>query len=300
MGFLGDRLFVNGRQTPTLEVREGTYRLRVLNGSNARIYKLAWSDGSPLMVIGSDGGLLATPVPKTYLMLAPGERAEIWADFGRGPTGTDVALQSLPFSAGGMGMTGGMGRGMMGGRRGGGSGLADGAAFRVCQFSVRGPGERLSLPQRLEAPRFRSPEEVANTRDPRQFQLSMAMMRWLLNGRTFGMTDVAPNERINRGVTEDWVFSNLAGMMAMPHPLHIHGGQFQVVGRAVDPAFQGAFATVADGLVDEGWKDTVLLMPGERARLRVRFPNHLGLFMYHCHNLEHEDLGMMRNFRVEG
>jgi blue copper oxidase len=295
-GFLGDRVFVNGRPTPSFDVREGTYRLRLLNGSNARIYKLAWSDGSPIIVIGSDGGLLAAPVTRPYLMLAPGERAEIWADFGRAPAGAQVALESLSFSAGGMAMMGGMGQGMMGGGRGGGVGMGNGAALRVCRFSVRGPGERRPLPKRLEAPVFRSPDEVANAREPRQFQISMGMMRWLLNGRPFGMTEVASNERIKRGVTEDWEFSNLGGMMAMPHPIHIHGGQFQVVGRAG----QGGAATVADGRVDEGWKDTVLLMPGERARLRVRFPRHEGLFMYHCHNLEHEDMGMMRNFRVEG
>jgi FtsP/CotA-like multicopper oxidase with cupredoxin domain len=293
-GFMGDRIFVNGRPTPSFEVTEGSYRLRVLNGSNARIYKLAWSDGSPVIVIGSDGGLIAAPVRKPYLMLAPGERAEIWADFGRAPVGADVALESLAFSAGGMG--GGM---MMGGM-GGGARMGNGTAFHVCRFSVRGAGERLPLPKRLDAPMFRPSEEVANARDPRRFAVSMAMMRWLLNGRPFEMTEVASNEHIKRGVTEDWEFANLGGMMAMPHPIHIHGGQFQVVGRAVAEGAQEAAATVSEGLIDEGWKDTVLLRPGERIRLRVRFSRHEGLFLYHCHNLEHEDMGMMRNFRVEG
>ena len=62
----------------------------------------------------------------------------------------------------------------------------------------------------------------------------------------------------------------------------------------------GVTSTVTDGLVNRGWKDTFLLMPGERARIRVRFARHEGLFLYHCHNLEHEDMGMMRNFRVDG
>jgi blue copper oxidase len=288
-GFLGDRVFVNGRPTPTFEVTEGSYRLRLLNGSNARIYKLAWSDGAPMIVIGTDGGSIAAPVRRPYLMLAPGERAELWVDFNRGPGG-DVALESRAFSAGGM---------MMGGMMGGGGvagGPPNGAALSVCRFSVRGRGQRLSLPVRLDAPAFRSPDEVANAGDPRRFEISMARMRWLLNGRPFEMLEVAPNERIQRGTTLDWEFSNLGGMMAMPHPIHIHGGQFQVVARAGSPAS----ATVADGRVDEGWKDTVLLMPGERVRLRVRFARHAGLFLYHCHNLEHEDMGMMRNFRVEG
>jgi FtsP/CotA-like multicopper oxidase with cupredoxin domain len=51
--------------------------------------------------------------------------------------------------------------------------------------------------------------------------------------------------------------------------------------------------------VDQGWKDTVLLMPGERVRLLVKFDHYAGLYIYHCHNLEHEDLGMMRNFRIK-
>ncbi len=294
-GFLGDRLFINGRPAPQLEVRSGTYRLRVLNGSNARIYKLTWRDGSPMVAIGTDGGLLAAPAIRSYLMLAPGERVDVLADFGRAPAGEQVALESLSFSTGGTGMMGGMGGGMMGGRRGVGARTDNGGAIQVCRFSVRGAGERRPLPKRLDAPAFRPPEEVVNREDARRFPVSMGMMRWLLNGRTFEMTGLAPNERIRRGVTEDWELSNLGGMMALPHPIHIHGGQFQVVGRAGQ-----APPTVADGRIDEGWKDTVLLMPGERVRLRVRFARHEGLFMYHCHNLEHEDMGMMRNFRVEG
>jgi FtsP/CotA-like multicopper oxidase with cupredoxin domain len=88
-------------------------------------------------------------------------------------------------------------------------------------------------------------------------------------------------------------------MMAMAHPIHVHGGQFQVVERAVSPAWKAAADTMSEGLVDDGWKDTFLLRPGERVRIRVRFARHPGLFLYHCHNLEHEDMGMMRNFRVE-
>ena len=133
----------------------------------------------------------------------------------------------------------------------------------------------------------------------------MMMMRWVLNGRPFEMTEVAPNERIKLGATEDWEFSNLGGTgmgmgmaMATAHPIHLHGGQFQVVSRAVAPASQEAAATLGQGFLDEGWKDTFLLRPGERVRVRVRFANHAGLYLYHCHNLEHEDMGMMRNLLV--
>lgn len=74
-GFLGDRVLVNGTERPSLALATRAYRLRLLNGSNARIYKLAWSDGTPLTVIGTDGGLLQRPIEQPYLTLAPGQRA---------------------------------------------------------------------------------------------------------------------------------------------------------------------------------------------------------------------------------
>ena len=82
----------------------------------------------------------------------------------------------------------------------------------------------------------------------------------------------------------------MMGMMNMPHPIHLHGKQFQVLERR---------GVTHNGYVDEGWKDTVLLMAGERIKLLVRFEDYPGLFLYHCHNLEHEDMGMMRNYLVE-
>jgi len=110
------------------------------------------------------------------------------------------------------------------------------------------------------------------------------------------MTDVAEDEKVRAGSLEVWEFVNrgggmgMMGMMNMPHPIHLHGKQFQVLERT---------GVTHSGYVDEGWKDTVLVMPGERARLLVRFGEHTGLFLYHCHNLEHEDMGMMRNYLIE-
>jgi FtsP/CotA-like multicopper oxidase with cupredoxin domain len=195
-------------------------------------------------------------------------------------------------------MGGMMGGGMMGG---GGGGPANGSPMRLCHFSVRGKGVTRPLPRQFAPVHFRPAEEVSNRGAPKSFEVSMTMMRWVLNGRPFEMTEVAPNERIKLGATEDWEFSNVAGMgmgMATAHPIHLHGGQFQVVSRVVAPAWQAAASTLGKGLLDEGWKDTFLLRPGERVRVRVRFANHAGLYLYHCHNLEHEDMGMMRNFLV--
>lgn len=89
-GFLGDQVLVNGQMDYVLSVATRAYRLRLLNGSNSRTYKLAWSNGTPLVAIATDGGLLETPVQREYVMLAPGERVELWTDFSKYTVGTEV------------------------------------------------------------------------------------------------------------------------------------------------------------------------------------------------------------------
>ena len=91
----------------------------------------------------------------------------------------------------------------------------------------------------------------------------------------------------------------MGGGMALPHPMHVHGLQFQVVERKVESNYRRAWETVSGGHIDEGWRDTVLVMPGERVKILLKFEDFTGLYLYHCHNLEHEDMGMMRNYRVE-
>jgi FtsP/CotA-like multicopper oxidase with cupredoxin domain len=82
--------------------------------------------------------------------------------------------------------------------------------------------------------------------------------------------------------------------MQAAHPIHIHGRQFRVIDRTGGRPTN----TLRGGLVDAGWRDTVLVLPGETVRVQVTFTRHPGLYLYHCHILEHEDMGMMRNFRV--
>ena len=72
----------------------------------------------------------------------------------------------------------------------------------------------------------------------------------------------------------------------------------QVLERQIDAQNQPEYDAIRLGFIDEGWKDTVLVWPGERVRVLVRFENYTGLYLYHCHNLEHEDGGMMRNYRI--
>ena len=97
MGFLGDQILLNGQPALDLSVKRQPYRLRLLNGSNSRIYKLAWDDGSPLIVLGTDGGLLEKPIEREYITLAPAQRLEIWADFSQEKIGSNKNLINLPF-----------------------------------------------------------------------------------------------------------------------------------------------------------------------------------------------------------
>jgi FtsP/CotA-like multicopper oxidase with cupredoxin domain len=292
-GFLGDWILVNGNPDFILPVATRAYRLRILNGSNSRIYKLAWQDGSPLTVIGTDGGLLETPVLRGYVMMGPGERIELWVDFSRYPVGSETALISLPFD-GGMPGGGRMGRGMMGS----GAALPNGAGFPIFKVRVNRREEAsLALPKRLSTIRRYRAADAVNVGHPKRFNLVMRHMNWTINGSTFRMQEVANEEKVRMNSFEVWEFINegsgmgMMGGMNMPHPMHLHGKQFQVLER------QGV---THEGYVDEGWKDTVLLMPGERIRILVRFGDYPGLFLYHCHNLEHEDMGMMRNYLIEG
>jgi len=285
MGFLGDELLINGMPDLTLPVAARPYRLRFLNGSNSRIYKLAWDDGTPLAVIGTDGGLLERPVHKPYVALAPAERIELWVDFSAWDVGTDVSLVSLPFTAGE---------------------IVSGQFPVLTARVAREASDTAVLPDRLTE---LAPADPASAVRRREVLLEMGMGGFTLNGRTFEMTDVAPEEQVPAGDLEMWEFVNvggetgmggmgMGGMGVLPHPMHMHGTSFRVIERIIDDAGRAGWETLSDGFVDEGWKDTVLVVPGERVTVLKRFGRFKGLFLYHCHNLEHEDMGMMHNFEL--
>ena len=164
-GYLGDRILVNGKPNAAFSLEPRAYRLRLLNGSNARTYKLAWSNGMPLKVIGTDGGLLPAAVSKSYVMLMPGERVDLWADFSS-LAGKQVILRSLAFDAwrrdDGRRRMGGMGGGGMGGGGMGGGGWADGHGLRP------GQRRRLQHPDRQRGPEGRRQARAGAAARPRR------------------------------------------------------------------------------------------------------------------------------------
>jgi FtsP/CotA-like multicopper oxidase with cupredoxin domain len=307
-GFLGDRVLVNGQTEPTLSLATRPYRFRFLNGSSSRVYKLAWSDGSPITVIGSEGGLLERPLTPPYLTLIPGERADVVLDLSQHPVGARLQLRSLEFSGApfemGMGMGMGMRGGGMMGRMGRQTSTPNGAPFSILTIQVqRRESSNFKLPATLSTFDASWQSEHIDRSSARRLTVQFGKMQWLLNGRTFEMSGVAPNETVSLDSKEVWEFDNSgAAMMGMrlAHPLHLHGRQFRVLNRRVDPASAADWESLREGFTDAGWKDTVLVMPGERVQILIHFTRYPGLFLYHCHNLEHEDMGMMRNYRVVG
>jgi FtsP/CotA-like multicopper oxidase with cupredoxin domain len=304
-GFLGEHVLVNGRLQPSFDVATRAYRLRILNGSNARIYRLAWSDDTPITVIGIDGGLLDRPLRKASVTLAPAQRVDLVVDLSSRRTGTDLRLISAPFPAtdvdtmaaemgrgAGMGMGRGRGRGAMAAPPGT---VPNGAALSLLTLRItRSVREPFRLPDRLsQIPATGRPDAAVVRRIPLTFQAG----QWLIDGRTFDMMDTTVDERVAAGSTHVWEFANTGGMMSMQmaHPMHLHGPQFRVIGRTGGTPSR---SILNDGFIDTGWTDTTLVLPGQTVRIQVTFTRHPGLYLYHCHLLEHEDMGMMRNFLV--
>lgn len=283
-GFLGDQVLVNGFANYELNCYTRAYRLRIVNASNSRVYKLGWGDGSPMTVIGSDGGLLESPVEKPYVMLSPGERVEVWLDLRNKNVGDELLLKSLSFSA----------QGPSGGQL-----PVNGAPLDIMNFKVvYQQQENLVLPPYLSQIERYDVNQAVNRNNPRLFQISVVSGTFRFNGRLFEMNSWQQDEVVQLGDLEVWEFRNDSSMMRMIHPIHMHGPAFQVLERTIDSNGAANYETVRYGYVDEGWKDTLMVMPGERVKLLIKFTHYSGLYLYHCHNLEHEDMGMMRNYYV--
>jgi len=340
-GFYGDRILVNGKADFQIDVDSRAYRLRFMNGSTARIYKLGWDDGTPITVIGVDGGLLEQPETKPYVMLAPGERLDVWADFSGRNEGSQLVMRSLAFS----GVLPKMGMMMHSGS------LPVGSDYPIFTVRVtRKVSDTHKLPSTLSKINRYKITDTANPNKPVPIAISEGHMAMLLNGRPYAYNDVLPSERIpvntvqlmeifhahggghgnqtadteqsagHQGGGMGMMGGGMGGMrhggmgmmggggmgmggmgmmMSMAHPIHLHGQSFQIVSRTVGAGTEDDYASVHEGFIESGLKDTVLVMPGESVRIIKPFQDFKGLFMFHCHNLEHEDMGMMREFLVE-
>ncbi|SHF42741.1 hypothetical protein SAMN05444483_10165 [Salegentibacter echinorum] len=325
-GFLGDRIMINGKIDNTLSLSaNGKYRLRFLNGSNSRAYKLSWNNGSSITVFGVDGGLLPTPKTLPYLILGPAQRVDVWLDLSEHEENSNFKMVHLPLP-----MDNAMGGGMMNGGMMGNSNssaLPYNSQFDILNIKV-GPVKEneAALPGELVSANYLQSSEAINKKNPRNFTFAMGgMMEWTINGRTYNGTEVAEEETVKLNTTEVWRINNgnqfssnddddgggmhgnggmmsgesgMGNMMQMPHPVHIHQLQFNILNRNAEKVDNKLWEATKDGFINEGWQDSIYLLPGMQIDLIMRFEHFKGLFLYHCHNLEHEDMGMMRNFKI--
>jgi FtsP/CotA-like multicopper oxidase with cupredoxin domain len=279
----GSAIVVNGLPQPRIGAQAGTVEhWRFINASPSRYYALRL-DSHPFQLIGSDGGRLDHPQPIDELVLAPGERAEVLLPLAAPGT---FALVTRPVDRGGMGMAGqggGTGSGGMGGGMGRGatSGTTAVASTVIATLDVGGTaGAAPELPATLRTTADPSPDSVVRTRDV-TLSMNMGMggggdRQFLIDGRSFDANRVDTTTRL--GTTEDWIIHNTS---SMDHPFHLHVWPFRVIERS-------------DGSAPPpGWKDTVNVPAGQSVRLRIPFRDIAGRAVYHCHILDHEDLGMM-------
>jgi len=272
-GYLGEHILVNGRYSRFINIRSGWYRLRILNGSTARVYNLKFTTGLSFYVIGSDGGLLSAPAKISSLLLAPGERADILVNFSGVKTGSDVYLFSDTFSEGGD--------------------YQGYDSFKVLRFHVdRSYTDTFVMPAQLSI--IPAPN-VSAAAQSRNFDISQKSMTGMMgssgtghtiNGKSYDMSRI--DFAVQSGTTEIWTFDNTGSTEI--HPIHIHAVQFQLLSRT------GGRARILPP--ETAYKDTVLVAGGEKVKIIMSFPLNTGTFVLHCHNLEHEDSGMMMNFSI--
>jgi FtsP/CotA-like multicopper oxidase with cupredoxin domain len=261
MGMRGDKLLVNGTYNPYFIARSDTLRLRVLNGSNARFYTLAFDDGRIFSQIASDGGLLERPNDISQITLGPGERAELIVDVS---DGTPAMLQNRTSIQGVI------------------------RSFDV--LDIRPDTNRTrakTIPSRLITLPKPDPGVAVRTR-----KLVLGMERRMgggkmtINGQEMALDRIDQVVRV--GTSEIWEIDNPT---VLPHPIHIHDVQFRILDR------NGALPSLGE----QGLKDTVVVYPGEKVRVLLSFADYTDPdrpYMYHCHILEHEDAGMMGQFTV--
>jgi suppressor of ftsI/bilirubin oxidase len=304
-GYRGGVVLVNGTPRPFFDTASRILRFRILNGSNARMYRLAFRRGDALLefhVIGTDGGLLPQPHAAREAFVSPSERVDVLLDLTAAQRGDAVTLSSLAFDP--MEHEGSAGSH---------TGHAGHHSEAVTPPKPPAPGEGdamdllrirvatgASYHRAIPAVLAQFPGEDGRPRaKPRVITLDVKGGRWRINGRTYEQK--ATPIVVRRDTPEVWEIRN--ARQSMPHPFHVHGFQFKVISRRGSPEQQSRLAVTKEGLActDLGWKDTVLTWPGESVRIALDFSHPYPgdqVYMVHCHNLEHEDGGMMLNMKV--
>jgi FtsP/CotA-like multicopper oxidase with cupredoxin domain len=250
----GDVLLVNGEVMPAIEIRSGeVQRWRIVNASAARVFRLNLP-GHTFLHVGSDGGLFEHPVEVDELLLANAERAEVLVR-GTGAPGSTYTAATLPYD-----------RYVPQTRP---ADWQQPRALFSLRYTDQAPIPPVAIPATLRPVPALDPADATATR-------LVVMSQKLLNSQHFDHMRVDVQAKL--GSTEIWVIENVVGM---DHPFHLHGFQFQVLERnGVPEPFRS-------------WKDTVNVPRHGTVKLIVRYDNHPGKWMFHCHILDHEDQGMM-------
>ena len=306
--FFGDVAVVNAKIWPVLDVEPRRYRLRIVNGSQSRFYRLQFAEEKsgralPFAQIGTDGGFLRAPVETTALLIAPGERADLIVDFGGQPGASFIVTNNAraPYPAGGR------------------AGLSQLLKIRVSlplrstDTTTPGPDLRLPALPFLPAPSLTRVQHLSETLDPltgNPINLNVEDAPYL--DEATNLPEVTTKPAAN--AVEDWLLVNTT---ADTHPIHLHLVTFEVVGRrpfsSYDPETQAitySGPALPASPNENGRKDTVQAHPGQVTRIRARFelPDEGTIelpdgvdnpqYVWHCHILEHEENDMMRAFEV--
>ncbi len=271
----GDLVLVNGQHEPVVAAAVGSAeRWRVINGCVSRVLALRL-DGHRLTQIALDGRFLSAPVDRDQVILAPGNRVDVIV---RPTAGGRFALLAAPYDRGSATMMGGMGA----------TGDTRGPVTLATLVVTGSTGTPPPLPTTLPAPT----EPQGPVTRLRQLTFAMGLgagmrmglgLGFTIDGRTF---DPGRDDQIvTPGTTEQWTVVNTS---PMDHPFHLHGWPFQVM----DTNLSTPPATTL--------QDVVLVPAYGQANLRIPFTGHSGRSVYHCHILDHEDLGMMGTVNVRG
>lgn len=288
----GDFILVNGAVWPFLDVEPRKYRLRLLNGSDSRFYEL-FLPGVDFYQIGSDGGLLNSPVMTNRIVIGPGERIDVIVDFSA-VAGQNLILRNNARSPYPFGVT-----------------PNPRTSGQIMAFRV---ATTLTAPDTSVLPTNLRPSPIAalgNSSKTRQLILSEGMDEYgrlkpmlgtVEDGPLEFMEEITENPAMN--AVEEWEIYNTT---PDAHPVHLHLVHFQVMNtqkfnvKKFIPGDPGSIQLLGQpgkpSAVDAGLKDTFVILPGEVARVKALFDKE-GLYVWHCHILSHEDYDMMRPFYV--